>query len=258
VNHTQAGWPTRRLFDLPVQALTMEQVLGITDEAIRTRDRLLIGVVNAAKIVNLHRDPSLGDAVRSADLILADGMSVVWAARLLRRPLPERVPGIDLMYRILEAGRRRQYRVYCLGATEQVVQTVVERIGTDYPGVIVAGYHHGYFGPDDEERVAADIQAARADVLFVAMTSPKKEEFLARWSHLIEVPVCHGVGGSFDVMAGKVKRAPALWQRLGMEWLYRVVQEPRRMWRRYLVSNSLFCWMVLKEMVTPCPAEPAT
>ena len=138
------------------------------------------------------------------------------------------------------------------------MQTVVDRIGTDYPGTIVAGYHHGYFGPDEEERVAADIQASHADVLFVAMTSPKKEQFLARWSHLIDVPVCHGVGGSFDVMAGKVKRAPALWQKFGMEWLYRVVQEPGRMWRRYLVSNSLFCWMVLKELLTPRPAEPAT
>jgi len=245
----QTAWPTRRLFGVPIQALTMDQVLEIADSAVRARSTLNIGVVNAAKIVNMRRDEELDRAVRESDVILADGMSVVWASRLLRRRLPERVPGIDLMFRLLEHGRDRGYRVYCLGATQEVLDTVVARIRDEYPGVVLAGSHHGYFGPDEEQRVADDIHAARPDILFVAITSPKKERFLARWKERIDVPVRHGVGGSFDVLAGKVRRAPRMWQKLGLEWLFRVIQEPRRMWRRYLVTNTVFCAMVLREMV---------
>jgi N-acetylglucosaminyldiphosphoundecaprenol N-acetyl-beta-D-mannosaminyltransferase len=130
--------------------------------------------------------------------------------------------------------------VYCLGATDDVLQRVVARIASDYPGVKVVGARNGYFSDAEADSVAADIEAAHPDILLVAMTSPKKEKFLARWASELRVPVCHGVGGSFDVMAGKVKRAPAAWQRLGLEWLYRVKQEPWRLWRRYLVTNTLF------------------
>src|SRR5436190_774494 len=111
-------------------------------------------------------------------------------------------------------------------------------------GVDDAGSHHGYFAPADEQAIAADVAAAAPDILLVAMTSPRKEQFLARWSAKLLVPVCHGVGGSFDVFAGLVQRAPAGWQRLGLEWLYRVKQEPRRLWKRYFTTNSVFVAMV--------------
>src|SRR5262249_38675842 len=151
--------------------------------------------------------------------------------RLLGYQLPERVAGIDLMLGMLDLAKRKRYRVYCLGATVEVLQKVVQRIGVDYPEVLVVGSQHGYFSETDEEKIVEDIIAARPDILFVAMTSPKKEQFLARWSERLGVPVCHGVGGSFDVLAGKVDRAPEGWQRLGLEWLYRVKQEPRRLWK---------------------------
>ncbi len=260
------GWPTQQLFDVPIHALRMDEVLSIIDEVIADAAGglsasaragelpvaprgLLIGVVNAAKIVSMRRNASLRESVLSSDMILADGVSVIWAGRLLGRPLPERVPGIDLMIRMLERANERGYRVYCLGATEEVSAVVAARIGRDYPGVLLAGRHHGYFTAEQEEQTAADIKAANPDILFVAMSPPKKEIFLGKWAHKLNVPVCHGVGGAFDVMAGKVKRAPALWQRLGMEWLYRIVQEPRRMWRRYLVTNTLFLGMLARELL---------
>lgn len=252
----QNGWPVRRLFDVPIHALTMDQVLAVVNTAVQTRQQLLVGVVNAAKMVNMRRNPALGEAVLGADLILADGMSVVWACRVLGRPLPERVPGIDLMDRLLEEGRHRGYRVYCLGATAEVLDAAIAKMEVDHPGVQIVGRQHGYFKPAEEEAVAQRIAEARPDILFVAMTSPKKEEFLGRWSRVMGVPVCHGVGGSFDVLAGKVKRAPAIWQRFGMEWLYRVVQEPRRMWRRYAVTNTLFCGMVFSEMLSRFRSRP--
>lgn len=245
---TPARWPTRILFGIPIHALTMQEVLAIVDRAIERRDRLLIAVVNAAKLVNMRRDERLGQAVRRSDLILADGMSVVWASRLLRRSLPERVPGIDLMTHLLQLADERGHRVYCLGASEEVLTEVTEQIRRRYPGAVLAGARNGYYTVGQEEETARAIAAARPDLLFVGMTSPKKERFLATWSAVMAVPVCHGVGGAFDVMAGRVRRAPQLWQRLGLEWLYRVVQEPRRMWRRYLVTNTWFCGMLLREL----------
>lgn len=241
----------RSVLGVPLRACTMADALERVDAAVRTRSRLLIGVVNAAKVVNMHRDPALRRAVLDADMILADGMSIVWAGRVLGQRLPERVAGIDLMMRILERGQTRAYRVYFLGATEQVLACTVDRVRREYPGVIIAGQHHGYFSEAEEDRIAEEVRSARPDILFVAMTSPKKEQFLSRWAEHMGVPVCHGVGGAFDVVAGKVRRAPAAWQRLGLEWFYRVVQEPRRMWRRYLVTNTLFCLMVLRELVFP-------
>ena len=237
------------LFGIPVQAVTMAQALDRIHEAIVAKKPLHLGVVNAAKIVNMYRNPELRNDVLSSDLIFADGASVVWASKILGSPLPERIAGIDLMYGMLRRGDQHRYRVYCLGAREDISQKVEETIRKDYPNVIVAGRRNGYFTEDEEEAIANDILESQADILLVAITSPKKEQFLARWSEKIKVPVCHGVGGSFDVMAGKVERAPESWQRLGLEWLYRLKQEPRRLWRRYLVTNTLFCWLVLKEKV---------
>jgi len=240
--------PVRRLLSVPIHALTLEQALDLINETIFRGGALRIGVVNAAKIVNMRRDDLLRESVLSSDLILADGISVVWAGRILGRPLPERVTGIDLMMGMFRRGNGRGYGVYLLGATDEVLEKVSTRLAKEYPGVRQAGRHNGYFSEEEEESVAGEIAASRADILLVAMTSPKKERFLARWGERLGVPVCHGVGGSFDVYAGLVERAPVRWQRFGLEWLYRLKQEPRRLWRRYLVTNTVFCAMVLGEL----------
>ena len=236
----------RHILNVPVHAMTMSQVVDLLDETIVNRQHLQIGVVNAAKVVNMDRDPKLREDVLSSDLILADGAAVVWASRILKQPLPERIAGIDLMYELFCKGNEKGYKIFCLGATEEVSAEIERRVHSDYPGVNLVGRHHGYFSPEEEEKIAEQIAAAQPDILFVAMTSPKKEHFLARWSSVMNVPITHGVGGSFDVMAGKVDRAPELWQKLGLEWLYRVKQEPRRLWKRYFVTNTLFVWMVFK------------
>jgi N-acetylglucosaminyldiphosphoundecaprenol N-acetyl-beta-D-mannosaminyltransferase len=231
---------------VPICPATLADALELVDDAVRTKRPLHIGVVNAAKVVNMRRDSRLRAAVLESDVIFADGMAVIWASRILGVPLPERVTGIDLMMEILALGRERGYGVYCLGATEAVSARCAEIIQRDFAGVRLVGRHHGYYGSEGEARVVEDIARAKPDVLFVAMTSPKKEEFLARWGAKLNATVTHGVGGSFDVLAGKVNRAPAIWQRLGLEWLYRVIQEPRRLFKRYFVTNSLFCWFVLR------------
>ena len=242
-------YPSVELFDIPVMAVTMPQVMGMVDEAIKTNSRLDIGVVNAAKVVNMHRNPELRDAVLSSDVIFADGAAVVWASKILGRPLPERIAGIDLMWEMYKKGDENQYRVFCFGATEEVNAKVADIIKNEFPNLILAGRRNGYYQDSEEEGIVAQIEEANADILLVAMTSPKKEKFMAKWGDRMGVHVIHGVGGSFDVMAGKVKRAPVIWQKAGMEWLYRVLQEPRRMWKRYTVTNSLFIWMLIKELI---------
>lgn len=240
-------WPTRHLFDVRIDASKLEEVLHAADHAIASRGRLLVGVVNAAKLVRMARDEQLRRAVIGADVVLADGMSVVWACRLLWRRLPERVAGIDLMTRLLERANQRQYRVYCLGARESVISSVADQIRRRFPGVQLVGARNGYFTEGDESSVANEVASARPDILFVGMTSPKKEHFIAQWAPKMNVPVCHGVGGAFDVLAGVIKRAPVAMQRAGLEWLYRVAQEPKRLGKRYVVTNTLFALMVARE-----------
>jgi len=232
---------------VPIAAITMSEAVDLVQSAIAARESLQIGVVNAAKLVNMRRDPDLRADVLACDMVLADGMAVVWASRVLGCELPERVAGIDLMFGMLKRGSMHGHRIFCLGATQEVLDRALAVFGRDYPGVVIAGSHHGYFSQQEEAGVAAEIAASKADILIVAMTSPRKEQFIARWGGSLGVTVCHGVGGSLDVVAGKVQRAPEAWQRLGLEWLYRVKQEPRRLWRRYFVTNTMFVSLVFSE-----------
>jgi len=246
--------PTIQMFGINIHSLGMEQALNIVHECITSKQALHVGMLNAAKVVNMKRNPALGEDVISSNLILADGSAVVLASKILHKKLPERVAGIDLMHGILARGDKLGYRIFCLGASEEISQEIERQINKHYPGVVIAGRQNGYFSEQQQQEVAESIAAARPDVLFVAITSPKKEQFMAKWGEVMRVPVVHGVGGSFDVFAGKVKRAPLVWQKLGMEWLYRVLQEPGRLWKRYLVTNTLFIGMLIKELIKPTKA----
>lgn len=249
--------PADTLFGVRVDPLTRVQVLGRAQWAVDHRTPLRIGVVNAAKIVRLTRDPALRDAVLACDLVLADGQSIVWASRLLRRPLPERVAGIDLFETLLELADRRQLRVYLLGATDEVLAAAEAEIARRWPGAAVCGRHDGYLGPGDEPRIVAEITRSHADLLFVGMTTPLKELFLARWGRALGVPVQHGVGGAFDVLAGRTRRAPRVWQRAGLEWAYRAWQEPRRLGPRYVTTNLAFLGLLGRELLRPRPPYPS-
>jgi N-acetylglucosaminyldiphosphoundecaprenol N-acetyl-beta-D-mannosaminyltransferase len=205
--------------------------------------------VNAAKVVECARSPEMASFVRDCALVNADGQSVVWAARLLGHPLPERVAGIDLMQALLAAAEREGLRVFVLGARQEVLDEALARIQTRYPQLLIAGSHDGYFPEAGEQDVVEEIQAASPHILFVAMSSPRKELFLKRHRDHLGVPFAMGVGGAIDVIAGQTSRAPVWMQRLGIEWLYRLGQEPRRMWRRYAVSNLRFVAMLAREVV---------
>lgn len=241
--------PRREILGVPVHAVRAREAVELCRQAAAERSRLQIGVVNAAKIVHMRSDALLRDSVLSSDLILADGMSVVTAGRILGQALPERVTGIDLFESLLGVAEKEGFSVYFLGASRDVLDAVLDRARRSHPRLRVAGHHDGYFSPDEEPAIAAEIAKSAPHFLFVGITSPKKEVFMKRWGPTLNVPVCHGVGGSFDVYSGKTPRAPLAWQRAGLEWLYRVIQEPARMWRRYLVTNTQFIGMVLARLL---------
>jgi N-acetylglucosaminyldiphosphoundecaprenol N-acetyl-beta-D-mannosaminyltransferase len=195
----------------------------------------------------MQKDPQLRESVVNADIINADGQAVVWASRLLGRPLKERVAGIDLMEKLVNIAYLNGYKVFFLGAKEDIVRTVVEHYSNIYSPAIIAGYRNGYFSKEDEPGIARQIADSGANILFVAISSPTKENFLFQHRDVLKkVNFVMGVGGSFDVVSGLVKRAPVWMQKAGLEWLYRVYQEPRRMFKRYLVGNLKFITLVLR------------
>lgn len=249
IGNTPISYEQITLAGTTLHKMRMTDVLATCDESIRTRRPLLIGVVNVAKLVRARCDPQLRQSLEEATFTVADGAPVVWLSHLCGCPLPERVAGIDIMNALLALADRQRYGVYFLGARQDVVEQVVRHVRRAYPGVRMAGYRNGYFSSEEEPAVVEAIRASRADILLVAVPTPRKENFLHRWRTEMDVPVCHGVGGSFNVVAGITKRTPGWVQKAGLEWFYRVLQEPRRMWKRYLVTNTAFVGLALKEVL---------
>lgn len=206
------------------------------------------GAINVAKLVNMQTDADLYRAVTACDIISIDGMGLVWGGRLLGLNIPERVTGIDLFRELVSLSEQYNYPIYLLGAREEVVERTAQVLKHEFPQLRIAGYHHGYFW-DNEREVVDQIRHSGAKLLFVAISSPQKEIFIDKWKSEFDVSFAMGVGGTFDVVAGKVRRAPAWVQKMGLEWFFRVCQEPRRMFKRYLVSNAKFAWMMIRELL---------
>jgi N-acetylglucosaminyldiphosphoundecaprenol N-acetyl-beta-D-mannosaminyltransferase len=242
---------TRRVEVLgcPLDAVNMDEAVAACERAIEDGRYLQHMSVNVAKLVSLDQDPALRDAVAACRLITADGQGVVWAAGLLGAPLPERVAGIDLMHRMLALAAERGYRPFILGAREEVLEQAVARLRQRHPDLDLAGWENGYFDDAAIPAVCERIRSSGADMLFVAMSSPRKELFLDEYGAYLGIPFAMGVGGAIDVVAGHTRRAPTLLQRLGLEWLYRLAQEPRRLAPRYFSTNARFARLLARALV---------
>lgn len=236
------------ILNTAINNLSMQETLALVQEKIRSGEQVHHVVVNAGKVVAMQKDSELRKSVNESHIINADGQAVVWASRFLGKPLKERVAGIDLMANLIEMAHKNNNKIFLFGAKEEVVKSVVDKYSKKYSRNMIAGYRNGYFSSTEEESIAHQIADSGAQMLFVAITSPKKENFLYRHREILKnVNLIMGVGGSFDVVAGKTKRAPVWMQNAGLEWFYRFLQEPKRMWKRYLVGNSKFIFLVLKE-----------
>jgi N-acetylglucosaminyldiphosphoundecaprenol N-acetyl-beta-D-mannosaminyltransferase len=237
------------LMGCAIDNLSMEETLQTVEGFVRTGQPHQHVVVNVDKLVKASHDPELRRIINDCALVNVDGMPVVWASRLLGKPLKERVAGVDLFEALMQRAGEKGWRVFLLGAREEVVSQVAATYQRKYPRLVLAGYRNGYWkGELEETQVVEQIREARPDLLFVAISSPKKEQFLGRYQAEMKIPFAMGVGGTFDVAIGRVRRAPLWMQKSGLEWFYRFLQEPRRMFRRYFIEDMAFLWLFIKEL----------
>ena len=235
-----------KIMNTYVNAINMQQTIDYVEKIIADGNPTQHVVINASKINLMEDDSKLAQIVNSCPLINADGASVVWAAKRLGIPLKERVTGCDLFQKLMAVSEKKGYKVFLFGAKEEVVTKVKAIYEQQYPNIQIVGYRNGYFTEKDEPQIVKQMRDSGADMMFVAFSSPKKEYWVSKYLNEINIPFVMGVGGSFDIVAGVTKRAPIWFQEHGLEWLYRFVQEPRRMWKRYIIGNARFVALAYK------------
>lgn len=236
-----------QILGITIDPLTMKETVDAVEQYVLKKHPLHLMGVNADKINQCHEDEKIKKIVNESGIINADGASVVLASKFLGAPVPERVAGIDLMQNLLELSNKKGYSVYLFGAKEEILQDMLKAFKQRYPDLDVVGYRNGYFSPEDEEKIQEDIKDKKPDFVFVGITSPKKEYIIQSFMDNGINAVFMGVGGSFDVLSGHIKRAPLWMQKLNLEWLFRVANEPKRLFKRYFVGNVTFIKRVLDE-----------
>lgn len=237
-----------RLFNVNFDALTMNETVQLIEKKIKKKEPTHLLGVNADKINEMDNNEKLRQSISRAHIINADGASVIIASKILKRPLPERVAGIDLMQELLTLANSKGYSVYFLGAKKNIVEKMIKKIEIKYRNLNIYGYRDGYFKKDQWSSISEDIKEKSPDLVFIGITSPTKEYLIDFFLDKDIPTVFMGVGGSFDVLSGEIKRAPELIQKLNMEWVYRVIQEPKRLFKRYFFGNIYFL-MKLKEEI---------
>lgn len=234
-----------RIMGIGVHKVTRDSAASLVDAFMDERKPHLVVTANTEIVMRALHDALYAQILARADLVVPDGIGLVWASRVYGLPLPMRVPGIDLMQLLLQEGAKKNRKVYLLGASKGVAKKVAQWIHKQYPGIHVVGVHDGFFSAKEEEALLQEIIQAKPDLLFVALGVPRQEKWLAAHLARLQVPVAMGVGGSFDVLAGITRRAPLLMQRLGLEWLYRLLKNPKRLLRMMVIPR--FMVMVMGE-----------
>ena len=238
-----AGRSVVELLGVPVQRTDVAGALHRITQFVEEGAPHQVVTPDSSAVVRAQGDPELMEILRSADLVTADGVGLVWMAKVMGLPLWERVSGVDLMDHICELAAEKRYSIYLVGAAPGVAAEAADKLTERHPGLTVAGTMHGYFSADEEPKVVRRIAEAKPDVLFVALGVPRQEKWIRRHLDELGVPVAIGVGGSFDVIAGRLKRAPAFMQRWGLEWLWRALRQPSRLPRLLVLPR--FVWMAL-------------
>jgi len=236
------------ILGIKISTLNLEETVNFVFESINNEGIILREDINAFKLSLMKSDSPITKAFEKSTFINADGASIVLAHRVLFNSRIPRVTGCDLMPALVNRCPENKKTIFLLGATQEVVESLASKIDTEIGSGVIAGYRNGYFSESDWSEITKQINDSKADFLFVGTPSPQKENFItSNIENLTSVKFVMGVGGTFDVLSGVTRRAPEWVQRLGMEWLYRVAQEPKRMWKRYLICNSKFAALLIKE-----------
>ncbi|WPC17395.1 WecB/TagA/CpsF family glycosyltransferase [Pediococcus inopinatus] len=242
--------PRIKILNTTIDVLTEQQTVDLVEKYVLRKEPLHLIGVNADKINSLNSNPRIAKIVNSCGVINADGASVVLASKILNVPLPERVAGIDLMQKLIRLSAKKNYSVYFLGAKKRIVEKTAEVIQGQYPELNIVGVHDGYINESEWMEISRELNEVHPDFIFVGITSPLKEYLVEFLQSKGNRGVFMGVGGSFDVISGMISRAPIWMQKMNLEWLYRVIQEPKRLFKRYLVGNVKFIKNVIKEKVS--------
>jgi N-acetylglucosaminyldiphosphoundecaprenol N-acetyl-beta-D-mannosaminyltransferase len=230
---------------IPFNKLTQKELLqSHLYPRINANQRTYIVTANPEIVMQTRTNATYSASVKKADYIIPDGAGVVIASKILGNPIEERVTGFDVMFKLLSYAEKYGLSCYFIGAKKEVNERAVSRVKTQYPGIRIAGSHHGYFKNDME--VAEQVAAAKPDLIFVALGFPRQENWIADHLHLFDKGVLMGVGGVFDVLAGEVKRAPRPWIKLNLEWLYRLIRQPFR-WKRILKAFEFMFLILLRK-----------
>lgn len=237
----------RELLGTYIDCINLEATLQHIVDRINKKIPTYQVSVNADKINQIQSNEQLRNIINQADIVNADGMSIVWAGRILGVPVKQRIPGVEIFNRLLKIAEENRYRIFFLGATAESLEKMIGKIEVDYPDLPIAGFHNGYYPAEEEEILLQEIKKSQADILFLGFSSPHKEVWIQKNQAKINTPFIMGVGGSFDVLSGKTKRAPKWIQKIGCEWFYRYIQEPKRLHQRYIIGNWQFLKLVLQE-----------
>ncbi|MFE7060652.1 WecB/TagA/CpsF family glycosyltransferase [Sutcliffiella sp. NPDC057660] len=221
-----------KILGIPFHKVTMKGIVDELEDKIKNNDKSFIVTANPEIVLYADKNYEYKQTLLSADYILPDGIGVVIASKILKKPLPERVPGYDLMHNLLAKMELGQRKLYMVGAKEEVLEKAVKKVSNLYPNVEIVGKNHGFFELNDTA-IITDIKDKEPDLILVALGFPRQETWISRNVQNVKKGLFIGVGGSFDVLAGEVKRAPIMWQKLNIEWLYRLIQQPSR-WKRML------------------------
>lgn len=233
--------------NVPFSKLCMKETIDYLTGRIQQKKWTQVVTANPEIVMYAQNSASYMTILQEAQIIVPDGIGIVYAAKIQKDPVCERVAGYDLLHRIMIKADQYGWKVYLLGASEDVNQLAYEQLKKQYSHAILLGRHHGFFkdGSDVEKQIVEEIASLKPDILFVALGFPRQEEWISRHQPDLQIPLSMGVGGSFDVLSGKVKRAPLFWQKLGLEWFYRLISMPSR-WRRMLVLPQF----LLKQIFT--------
>lgn len=252
VQEPQLPLQEARILGVRVHRVRMEDALRRIEQFIQERTPNLIITADANAILLALEDAEFRQLMEVASLITADGAGLTWAGRRLGQPFPERVSGVDLVEQLTRLSHEKGYRLYFLGAAPGVAERAAQNLLRKYPNAQIVGVQHGYFSPAQEPALVAAIAAARPDVLLIGMGMPRQEKWAWQYRAQLGVPVMIGVGGSFDVYGGVVRRAPRWMQRIGCEWLWRWIQDPRKI--KKVRNLPRFAWRVWTAPRAPYPS----
>lgn len=240
------------LFEVTFDNYDYDDLLGFMDRAIQAGKPSYIITCNVDHLMKLQNDAYFREVYSQAGAVVADGMPIVWASRLLRNPLKQRVAGSDIMQELGHRLAKRGYRIFLLGAAEGIAERARRNLEAEYPEMDIVGTYSPSYGfeqnEEENERIIAMIRDKRPDIVLVGAGAPKQEKWIHRYHQHYGAPISIGVGATLDFMAGEVKRAPLFFQRFSLEWLWRLCQEPKRLWRRYLVDDMQFLGLLFREM----------